>query len=92
VLSAMGFYPVCPGKPVYTLGSPIFSRVVIHQDNGKNFTIRAEHASTANQYIQSTKLNGAPYAKVEITHADIVSGATLTLDLGSEPRMEANGR
>jgi predicted alpha-1,2-mannosidase len=86
VLSAMGFYPVCPGKPVYALGSPIFSRIVIHQDNGKDFTIRAEHASTANQYIQSAKLNGAPYAKVEITHADIVSGATLNLNLGSEPR------
>ena len=24
VLSALGFYPVCPGKPEYTLGSPLF--------------------------------------------------------------------
>ena len=24
VLSALGFYPLCPGKPEYTLGSPLF--------------------------------------------------------------------
>ena len=29
VFSAMGFYPVCPGKPEYDIGSPIFERVTI---------------------------------------------------------------
>jgi predicted alpha-1,2-mannosidase len=31
VMSAMGFYPVCPGSPVYEIGSPIFaeSRVTL---------------------------------------------------------------
>jgi predicted alpha-1,2-mannosidase len=88
VLSAMGFYPVCPGRPTYALTSPIFSRIVIHQTNGKNFTIRAEHAAPDNQYIESTKLNGQPYWKQEISHSDIVNGSTLTFELGSEPLLK----
>jgi len=27
VLSALGFYPVCPGSPVYEIGSPIFPKL-----------------------------------------------------------------
>ena len=31
VFSMMGFYPVTPGLPEYQLGSPVFSKVTIHQ-------------------------------------------------------------
>ena len=41
VLSAMGFYPVCPGSPVYEIGSPIFARTdASRMGNGKVFTHR----------------------------------------------------
>ncbi len=89
VLSAMGFYPVCPGKTGYAIGSPVFSRVVIHQLNGKDFTILAPQSSAKNKYIQSATLNGSPYPKYEITHADIVSGATLRLMMSSQPKLKA---
>jgi predicted alpha-1,2-mannosidase len=89
VLSAMGFYPVCPGKPGYAIGSPVFSRVVIHQPNGKDFTILAAQSSAKNKYIQSATLNGLPYTKYEFTHADIVSGATLTLIMSAKPNLKA---
>ncbi len=42
VLSALGFYPVCPGKPEYTLGSPLFARSVVHVPGGVTFTIEAQ--------------------------------------------------
>jgi len=89
VLSAMGFYPVCPGKPVYALGSPIFTRIMIHQPNGKDFTISAPEASDENKYIQSAQLNGQNYQRFEIAHKDIVTGSTLKLILGSEPNPKA---
>ena len=41
VLSAMGFYPVCPGSPAYEIGSPLFAESAIRLDNGKVFTIVA---------------------------------------------------
>lgn len=89
VMSAMGFYPVCPGKPVYSLGSPLFSRIVIHQPNGKDFTIEAPDASDTNKYIQSAELNHHRSHSVEITHQDIMSGSTLHLRLGPKPNPTA---
>jgi predicted alpha-1,2-mannosidase len=35
VLSALGFYPECPGSPVYEIGSPIFASSSITMGNGK---------------------------------------------------------
>jgi predicted alpha-1,2-mannosidase len=85
VLSAMGFYPVCPGSPVYEIGSPLFTRTVIHMGNGKDFTILADHASAQNKYIQSATLNGKPLDKPWFGHADIANGGTLVLEMDDHP-------
>jgi predicted alpha-1,2-mannosidase len=90
VLSAIGFYPLCPGTPAYTLGSPIFSRIVIHQSNGKDFTVLAPRTSAENRYVQVVRLNGKPVIGSEITHSDITSGATLTFDMGPKPNLSAS--
>jgi predicted alpha-1,2-mannosidase len=85
VLSAMGFYPVCPGSPVYEIGSPIFAKSVIRLDSGKDFTIIADHVSAQNKYIQSAQLNGRPLNKPWFRHSDIADGATLILKMGDKP-------
>ncbi len=41
VFSSMGFYPVTPGIPVYTIGSPLFKKATINLQNGKQFTVIA---------------------------------------------------
>lgn len=58
VLSAIGFYPVTPGSPVYEIGSPIFAKSTAALGNGKQFVIIAENVSKRNKYIQSAQLNG----------------------------------
>lgn len=85
VFSAMGFYPVTPGVPTYTIGSPLFTRVTLRLDNGKRFTVRAPRASAANKYIQSATLNGRPWDKTWFDHRAITEGGTLTLDLADRP-------
>ena len=45
VMSALGFYSVAPGAPVYELGTPLFDEAVIHTSGAKPFTIRAPGAS-----------------------------------------------
>jgi len=77
VFAAMGFYPVCPAKAEYVIGSPAFERTVIHLENGLDFTIIAHNASSENIYIKSMTLNGKPYDKPTITHEDLTSGSTL---------------
>lgn len=85
VLSAMGFYPVCPGSPVYEIGSPIFAKSSIRMANGKVFTILANHVSARNKYIQSAQLNGKSLDKPWFAHAAIANGGSLVLDMGDKP-------
>lgn len=85
VFSAMGFYPVNPVSGMYELGTPLFPKAELHLANGKTFTVIAKGVSRENIYIQSVKLNGQPYDKSYITHEQIMSGATLELEMGSTP-------
>ena len=85
VFSAMGFYPVDPISGLYEIGTPLFEEVKMQLANGKCFTVKAPGASAERIYVQSVKLNGAPYNKSYITHEQIMSGATLELEMGAEP-------
>ena len=85
VFSAMGFYPVCPGSAVYSIGSPVFNAIKIELGNGRSFAIRALGQSPTNKYIQSATLNGKPLAKPWFSHSDIVNGGTLELRMGPRP-------
>lgn len=85
LFAAMGFYPVCPGTPIYQIGSPTFRSVTIRPEGGKPFTIRAEGASEENIYIQRMTLNGKPYPHTYLRHKDIVKGGLLEVEMGSQP-------
>ncbi|HCN83070.1 MAG TPA: glycoside hydrolase family 92 protein, partial [Sphingobacteriaceae bacterium] len=85
VFSAMGFYPVCPGKPVYDIGSPIFEKTIINVGKNKTFLIEARNVSAKNKYIQSAQLNGKSLNVPWFTHADLVKGGTLVFQMGPRP-------
>jgi predicted alpha-1,2-mannosidase len=85
VFSAMGFYPITPGIPEYQIGSPVFSKVKIHLQNGNTFTVLANGCSRENKYIQSAELNGSRLNKPSFDHSDITSGGTLKLEMGKKP-------
>ena len=85
VFSQLGFYPVTPGIPVYTIGSPIFTKSTINLDNGNKFTVEAKNSSKENKYIQSATLNGVGLNRTWFTHDDIVNGGTLILEMGNRP-------
>ncbi|MBK9766426.1 MAG: GH92 family glycosyl hydrolase [Chloracidobacterium sp.] len=85
ILSASGFYPVNPGDGIYAFGTPLFPEMTYRLENGKTFTVRAKNVSAANKYILNAKLNGAPYKKAFITHADIMSGGVLEFSMIDQP-------
>jgi predicted alpha-1,2-mannosidase len=92
VLSALGFYPECPGSPVYEIGSPIFASSSITMGNGKTLTVVANHVSAQNKYIQSATLNGKPWDKPWFAHADITDGGELVLEMGNHPNVTWGSR
>lgn len=85
VMSALGFYSVCPGTDQYVLGSPLFPKVTLSLENGKQFIVEARNNSPENVYIQSATLNGKPYPHNWLRHADIANGGVLVLEMGNRP-------
>ena len=85
ILNAMGFYQVCPGKPVYSIGRPLFNKATIHLKDGKTFTILAHNNSRENKYVQKMVLNGKELKTPFFAHQDIVDGGTLELTMGGNP-------
>ncbi|RZK79364.1 MAG: glycoside hydrolase family 92 protein [Pedobacter sp.] len=85
VFSSMGFYPLTPGTPVYTIGSPVFEKVAINLPNGKVFQMIANKCSVTNKYIQSAKFNGKVLDTPWFTHDELVAGGKLELEMGPLP-------
>ena len=85
VFSSMGFYPVTPGLPVYTIGSPLFSKVTINLPNKKQFRLTANKCSVINKYIQRAKLNGKLLKTPWFTHDQLIAGGHLELEMGPIP-------
>ncbi len=85
VFSSVGLYPVTPGDPVYTIGSPLFEESELHLSNGKTFKVIAHNVSDDNKYIQSAALNGKPLNNPWISHETVMKGGTLVLEMGGMP-------
>src|SRR5687768_7840827 len=85
VLSAAGFYPVTPGSTTYAIGTPLFPEARFNLENGRSFTIRARNVSARNIYIESASLNGKPYNKSYLDHADLMRGGELIFRMGPRP-------
>ena len=89
VLAASGLHPICPGDQRYEITSPVFEKVVFHLDpdyaEAKTFVIEARDNSPENVYIQQATLNGKPYDKCYLMHADLMRGGTLVLRMGATP-------
>lgn len=89
VLAATGFYPTCPGMPIYVITSPLFDRVILHLDpkyyGGQTFTIEAHNNSERNKFIQSVELNGQVWNKPWFSHDAIRNGGRLIVEMGPEP-------
>ncbi|MGH9604680.1 MAG: GH92 family glycosyl hydrolase [Terracidiphilus sp.] len=85
VFSALGFYPVTPGIPVYAIGTPHFARASILLPNGKHFQIVSHGLSPQSFYIRSATLNGKPLERFWLKQSEIVGGGELDLEMSSRP-------
>jgi predicted alpha-1,2-mannosidase len=85
ILTAMGFYPTTPGVEGYVIGSPVFDKVSLHLENGKQFILRAKNGGPRNIYVQSLQLNGKDHPKSYFKHQDIVNGGEMVFEMGENP-------
>ncbi len=85
ILSALGFYPVCPGKPEYTLGSPLFPHATVHLAGGKTLQVAAPSNTPQTPYAKDIRVNGAEHRSTVIDHTTLAQGAQLRFEMSSSP-------
>ena len=88
VLSAMGFYPVCPGTGEYALGSPLFERMTVHLENGKTLVITARNNRPDHVYIESAALNGKSLSRNYLRHEEIIQGGRIDFTMSAQPNFQ----
>jgi putative alpha-1,2-mannosidase len=85
IFSALGFYPLCPSHPSYTLGSPLFTKATVALESGHVLTIDAPNNSAENVYSEGVRWNNNPLPQVFVDHSQLVGGGTLCFDMQSTP-------
>jgi len=101
VLSAMGIYPLCPGRPFYDIGVPIFRAVTLHLPGGKQFVIRMRDHRTGvgnsgigiqngvesgrNLYVKSLLVNNKKFDGLLLPHEWIIRGGEMVFEMGPQP-------
>ncbi|GLX77365.1 alpha-1 2-mannosidase [Thalassotalea insulae] len=88
VFSSLGFYPVTPGTTQYVIGSPLFDKVTMTLENGKQFVIKASNNCATNHFIQSSKLNGRSFNNTWLDHHAIQAGGTLDFTMSATPNKQ----
>ena len=77
IFSALGFYPFHAGSAEYTIGTPLFTKAVLHLENGKDFGIIAPNKTPEKIHVKSVKLNGKAIKDWKITNQQIMEGGVL---------------
>ncbi|MEZ0130464.1 GH92 family glycosyl hydrolase, partial [Flavobacterium sp. LBUM151] len=88
IFSAMGFYPVCPATEEYVLGAPLFKKITLQLENGKQVIINAPDNSDTSRYVDKLKWDNSTYKKNYINHFDLLKGGELNFDMTSSPNLE----
>jgi len=79
----LGMYPENSGSGDLVFASPGFPSVKITLPSGKTITSTAPGASPTKFYVDSLKLNGAAYNKLDVPFSTLAKGATLNWTLGT---------
>jgi putative alpha-1,2-mannosidase len=84
VFSALGFFPIA-GTEDFVLGTPLFTRAVVHLPGGEDLTIEAPGATEYVIYPERITLDREELTAPTLPHARIAAGGTLAFDLSSTP-------
>jgi putative alpha-1,2-mannosidase len=81
-------YPVAPGTGEYAIGSPLFSNVKLHLENGNTFEIKANNNTSENVYIDSIMKNNKSYDLNYFIYDDIMNGEVFSMEMTETPNLE----
>lgn len=91
VFGALGFYPLCPGKPQYALGAPLFEQASIQPAAGEPFTVIGQGNGEEAVYADRISLNGEEYERLYLTQEAVAGGGTLSFEMACEAESRQYG-
>ncbi|MDQ3035501.1 MAG: GH92 family glycosyl hydrolase [Myxococcota bacterium] len=83
LFASLGLYPLA-GDDDYVLGTPLWTRAVLHLEGG-DLVIEAPDASAGAVYAREIAWDGTPIAPLRIEHATIAAGGTLRFEMTGAP-------
>ncbi len=83
VWSALGLYPLYPGRAELVIGSPLFAQAEIERPGAK-IVIKAKGAAMDAPYVQSLKVDGRESGRSWLPADFVERGGTLEFTLGTE--------
>ncbi|MGW4031124.1 GH92 family glycosyl hydrolase [Streptomyces sp. NPDC004838] len=92
LFSALGFYPLVMGSGEYAIGSPLFTKVTVKLDNGRELVVKAPKNSAKNIYVQGLRVNGKAWNSTALPHSTIARGGTLEFTMGPKPSTWGTGK
>jgi predicted alpha-1,2-mannosidase len=76
VLSALGIFSLCPGRPDWVLGAPLFEQADLQLSNGNKISIEGIRKDGA-AFFDQVSLNGLEHKGPAVTHSELVQGGKL---------------
>ncbi|MEG9434505.1 GH92 family glycosyl hydrolase [Terriglobus sp. ADX1] len=78
VLASLGLYTLCPGKPEWMLGSPMWQKAEVRRGlKGSSFTVEAVGDPATKQYRAGLAVDGKAHSGDVISHGDLVKASAL---------------
>lgn len=84
VFSALGFYPVCPASDQYAIGTPLFPKVTLTFEDGKQMQLSAKGGVEKTPYISNITVNGKRYDKYYFTHSQLQDGGKIVYQMTAQ--------
>ena len=85
VQSALGLFPLTPGRPEYVLGSPLVRSARVHLANGKTLRIDAPENAADRPFVGAITLDGKPHDRLWISYDALMAGASLAFTMSDKP-------
>ncbi|MFG2634697.1 GH92 family glycosyl hydrolase [Streptomyces sp. NPDC048362] len=92
LFSALGFYPLVMGSGEYSIGSPLFKKVTVHLENGRDLVVKAPRNSAKNVYVQGVSFDGRPWRSTSLPHSLLSKGGVLEFSMGDKPSTWGTGK
>ena len=89
LFAAMGLYPEIPGAGGFSVTGPLFPKITLNLDGGKQIVITAENAGHDAPYVASMKLNGSELGQTWLSIEELTNKQKTKLNfiMSTDPDM-----